>query len=137
MYRDYKIVSDCIEDIPAFAYQSDTIRETFEKIKKYKLTNLIIVDRNKKIQGNISRNELRKNVKKLGEMPISTILSERNFKKITTFPTSFLSDAIHVMKLFGINFLPVCNDHLDQQFIGIVKFKEYENLRPSIVQPII
>lgn len=133
MYRDYKIVSDYLEDIPAFAYQSDTICETFKKIKRYQLTNLIIVDKNKKIQGNISLNELRKNVKSHGELPISTILSARNFKKITTFPTSFLSDAMHVMKFFGINFLPVCNDHLEQQFIGIVKFKEYENLCPSIV----
>ena len=91
------------------------------------------VDKNKKIQGNISRTELKKNVKFMGESPISSILSERNFKKITTFPTSFLSDALHVMKLFGINFLPVCNDHLEQQFIGIVKFRDCENLHPGIV----
>lgn len=118
-------VTDFISKLPAYVDSSANLSNTLNKMLKFNLKEIPVIDKQTNIKNFISKRSLFKHVHDLDNLNIADIL-ENEHTSIIAYPESDINEVYSIMTNLGLKCIPVVKSPWSKKLMGFVDIKRLE-----------
>lgn len=124
-------VKDLMRISASFVNKTNTFFDAFESIKRSGLGEVLVVEQDFSIVGNIGKDSVKKALKihlndsiaEMKKVKLSELDIEYSFP-VVLYPKMDINEAYSLMKYMSKKFLPVVNSPWDKKLIGFLSLKD-------------
>lgn len=118
-------VTDFISRLPAYVDSSTDLSSTLNKMLKFNLREIPVIDKQTNIKTFISKKSLFKHIHNLEKLNISDIL-DPEYSSIIAYPESDINEIYSIMTSLGIKRIPVAKNPWSKKLMGFVDINSLE-----------
>lgn len=130
-------VTDFISKLPAYVDCGTNLSSTLNKMLKFNLKEIPVIDKQTNIKTFISKKSLFKHIHNLDKLNISDIL-DKEHTGIIAYPESDINEIYSIMRNLGLKRIPVVKNPWNKKLMGFVDINslEKEIKKTGITSPI-
>lgn len=130
-------VTDFISKLPAYVDCSANLSSTLNKMLKFNLKEIPVIDKQTTIKTFISKKSLFKHINDLEKLSISDIL-DQDHASIIAYPESDINEIYSIMTSLGLKRIPVAKTPWNKKLMGFIDISslEKEIKKMGITQPV-
>lgn len=118
-------VTDFISKLPAYVECSTNLSSTLNKMLKFNLKEIPVIDKQTNIKTFISKKSLFKHINDLEKLNISDIL-DPEYTSVIAYPESDINEIYSIMTSLGIKRIPVAKNPWSKKLMGFVDINSLE-----------
>lgn len=118
-------VTDFISKMPAYVDCETNLSKTLNKMLKFNLKEIPVVDKQTNITTFVSKKSLFKHIRNLDKLNISDIL-DPECTSVIAYPESDITEIYSIMTSLGIKHIPIVQNPWNKKLMGFIDIKELE-----------